>query len=148
MDPVYQTLRFTTWASILIFSIYSISPIYIVQPAGDGIRRLLPHDTHGSTLANRTLSFPGIEEMNGDFHHHDPQGNDLIRIEKKSAVIEKGINPKLVFSFNFKPLSNSLNCDPFIARARRSGISTGFKHGGGKVLLSEITTHSPPVIPS
>jgi hypothetical protein len=84
---MFQTIRIITWASLLLFNIYSILSTYIVDVSGDGTGQIQPHHSYGSTLANRTFRLPGTEEMDGDFHRHDAQGNDLIHVEKKRAVI-------------------------------------------------------------
>ena len=141
---MYQTLRFTTWTIFFLFNLYSLSPIYIVQPSGSRTGAQLSYN--GSALANRTFRLPGIEEMDGEFHHHDSQGNDFIRIVKKKAVIRLDINPKPLLIFSFKPLSDSSNSDYLIVLTRRSEIDIDFKKRVDDVYLSKITGLSPPSI--
>lgn len=139
-----QTFRFTTWVLFLLFNVYSISPIYIVQSSSDGTGYQLPHYAHGSALTNRTFRLPGIEEMNGDFHHHDSQGNDLIRIEKKSAVTRMSINPNPLLVLYYSQQSDSSNSDYLIINTRRSGIDRGYKQRVEDAFYSNIIGPSPP----
>jgi hypothetical protein len=139
-----QTFRFTTWLLFFLFNIYSISPTYIVQSSSDGTGYQLQHCIIGSVLTNRTFHLPGIEEMNGDFHNHDSQGNDLIRIEKKSAITRMGINPKPRLIIYFSQLSDSSNSDNVIIQTRRSEIDRDYKQRVKDALYPNITGLSPP----
>lgn len=139
-----QTLRITTWVLFFLFNVYSISPSYIVQASSDGTGYQFAHYTHGSALANKTFRMPGIEEMNGDFHHHDSQGNDLIRIEKKSAVTRIGINPNPLLILYCSQRSDSSKSDYLIIHTRRSEIDRGYKQRVEDAFYPNIIGPSPP----
>ena len=139
-----QTIRFTTWLLFFLFNIYSISPTYIVQSSSDGTEYKLQHYISGSALTNRIYHLPGIEEMNGDFHHHDSQGNNLIRIEKKSAVTRISINHKPPLIIYFSQLSDHSNSDNLIIQTRLSEIDRDYKQRVEDAFYPNITGPSPP----
>jgi len=139
-----QTFRFTTWLLFFLFNIYSISPTYIVKSSSDGTRYQFQHYICDSALTNRTFRLPGIEEMNGDFHNHDSQGNDLIRIEKKSAITRMAINPKPPLMIYFSQLSDSSNSGNLIIQTRRSEIDRDYKQRVEDAFYPNITGPSPP----
>lgn len=141
---MYKTFQFITWAFFFLFNLYTFSPIYIVQPSGGGTGFKLPNDTYGSTLANRTFRLPGIEEMDGDFHHHDSRGNDLIRIVKKRAVIKMAVDLKPFQISDVKPLSDCCKSDSATVYTRQAAIDVGFKHGVDEGFYFKITGLSPP----
>jgi hypothetical protein len=143
-DSMFLTLRIMTWASILFISIYAISPIYIVQTTGDGTGRVLPHNTHAITLANRTFRLPCTEEMNSDFHHHDAQGNDLIRVEKRNAVIRASIYLKPLLTKDILTLPSCSNTHYLTIQTRYLEIDAGVKLHMTHGFLSGKTGHSPP----
>jgi hypothetical protein len=146
VDSVNQTLRFTTWVLFFLFNFYSISPTYIVQFSSNGTGRQFPQYTHTrvKALTNKTFHLPGIEEMNGDFHHHDSQGNDLIRIEKKSAVTRLGVNTKPTLILYCSQLSDPGNSDNVIIQTRRSEIDRDYKQRVKDAFYPNITGLSPP----
>jgi len=141
---VNQTLRFTTWLLLFLFNLYSIFPIYIVQSSSDGTAYHPRSYKRGSAFTNRTFRLPGIEEMNGDFHNHDSQGNDLIRIEKKSAVTRLGVNTKPTLILYCSQLSDSSDSDNVIIQTKRSKIDRDYKQHVKDAFYPNITGLSPP----
>jgi hypothetical protein len=142
---MFFSFRIITWVSILFINIYAIAPIYIVQTTGDGTGLVQPHNTHANTLANQTSRLPSIEEMNGDFHHHDSRGNDLIRIEKKNAVIRASMYLKPLPAKEIFPFPTCSSTDYLIFYTRNLVINRDFKQREKDGFLSEKAGHSPPV---
>jgi hypothetical protein len=141
-----RTAKIMSLLMTLLFNVYSILPTYCVQIAGDGTAHIFPHDAKYSTLANRTFRLPGIEEMNGDFHHHDAQGNDLIRVEKKDGVIREGIVIQPATVVDILPLLLSAGADCLIAYTRSSQWDKATKHELQDDFISGRTGHSPPLL--
>jgi hypothetical protein len=133
----HMLLRISTLSCLLCFLGYSIAPIYIVQASSDGTGRMSAHDRdmNAGTIANRHFRLPGIEEMNGDFHHHDARGNNPVI--KASAHIR----PAGIITYKLPPQPTSHNATSvvhvaYIHMAMMHGIHDGF--------ISEKTSHSPP----
>jgi hypothetical protein len=141
---VSHILRFTTWLLFFLFNFYSISPIYIVQISSDGTGRQLPHTTCVEALTNKTFHLPGIEEMNGEFHHHDSQGNNMIRIVKKRAVTRAAIDlrPLLMLDFGLSSESGHNGCSDI--HTRRSEINRDYRQRAEFAFYPNISGHSPP----
>jgi hypothetical protein len=143
---MFWTTRIIIWVSLLFFNIYASLPTYIVQTTVDGSGLIQPHRAYGSILANRTSRLPGTEEMDGDFHHHDVQGNDLIRVVKKSAIIRACSNLKPLFSIHILPLPSCSNTCQLLVHARHLTIDADLKQRVNDGFLRHKTGHSPPAL--
>ena len=144
---MFRTVRTITWVTLLSLAVYSILPTYVVPTYIDGTGLVQPHHGTGSSLANRTFRQPGAEEMDGDFHHHDSKGNDLIRVEKKSAVIRAcgDLDPHLAAQVLAVPsLVNILHA---VVHSGWLAIDTDFQHRRNDGFLRLKAGHSPPVFP-
>jgi len=118
---MFNMSHIIVWASLVCFNSYAVLPVYVVHASGGDTGQLPRLSSKRSTLANRTFCVPGIEELDGDFHHHDSTGNDLILVEKKSALHRA-----------------SLECKPFLC------IHTQLLPCCGKTSLAFVETNHLP----
>jgi hypothetical protein len=145
VSTVSRTLKLVGSMLItLLFVSYSVLPTYIVQAAGDGSARVLPHDPDFSTIANRTFRMPGIEEMDGDFHHHDAQGNDQIRVVKKDGAIRENVDLTPISVIDDLPPSHTFMTDGLVAPCRNGRHDRSSRHRIHDGFLSGKTGNSPP----
>ena len=143
---MFRTVRTIAQVTLLSLVVYSILPTYVVPTYVDGTGQIQPHHGIGSTLANRTFRQPGTEEMDGDFHHHDAQGNDLIRVEKKSAVIRLCVDLNPHLAAHVVAVPSPVNILHAVVHSGLA-IDNDQQHRVHDGFLRLKTGHSPPVLP-